>query len=133
MRTALAVTGLVALIGTLAALVVQADTSKLPPASQRKHVTYAKDIKPIFDRHCVRCHGTDKQKGRFRLDSLESALKGGEDGVAIQPSDSARSMLVLNVAYLGDREMRMPPSDKGSQLTVEQIGLIRAWIDQGAK
>jgi mono/diheme cytochrome c family protein len=124
---------MVILIGTLAVMVAQGDTSKLPPASQRKHVTYAKDIKPIFDRHCVRCHGTDKQKGRLRLDSLESALKGGEDGAAIQAGDSARSTLVLNVAQLGDKEMRMPPPDKGSQLTAEQIGLIRAWIDQGAK
>ena len=47
------------------------DTSKLPPASDQKDVTYAKDIKPIFDKSCVKCHGAEKPKGKLRLDSLE--------------------------------------------------------------
>jgi hypothetical protein len=42
-------------------------------------------------------------------------------------------MLIKNVARLGDQDLWMPPPDKGSQLTTDQIGLIRAWIDQGAK
>jgi mono/diheme cytochrome c family protein len=112
------------------------DTSKIPPAADKQGVTYTADIKPIFEKSCVKCHGADKQKGKLRLDSLEATLKGGEDGKVVKAGNSADSMLVHNVAHVGDEDMWMPPpdnKDKIPALTKEQIGLIRAWIDQGAK
>ena len=110
----------------------EVDVSKLPPASDKKGVTFATDIKPIFEKSCVKCHGTEKQKGKLRLDTLAAALKGGEDGECIIPKDSAKSTLVHSVARLNEDDA-MPPKDKGEPLTKEQISLIRAWIDQGAK
>ena len=110
-------------------------TLQLPPASDKTGVTYATDIKPIFDKSCVKCHGAQKPKGRLRLDSLEGALKGGEDGKVILPGNSGGSMLVHNVAHAGDPDDYMPPPRNKARiqpLTKEQIGLIRAWIDQGA-
>src|SRR6266851_3366600 len=74
------------------------DVSKIPPPSDKKGVTYATDIKPIFEKSCIKCHGPEKQKGKLRLDTLEAALKGGEDGKVIEPGKSAESMLVHNVA-----------------------------------
>src|SRR5262245_64906946 len=74
------------------------DTSKLPPASTKTGVTYAADIKPIFEKACIKCHGAEKQKGKLRLDSLDAVLKGGEDGKVIEVGNSADSMLVHNVA-----------------------------------
>src|SRR5258708_21368386 len=112
------------------------DLSKIPPASDRKDVTYAGDIKPIFDHSCMKCHGAEKPKGKLRLDSLEGALKGGQDGKVILPADSAHSILVQNIAHVGDEDDYMPPPNNKvgiGPLTKEQIGLIRAWIDQGAK
>ena len=112
------------------------DVSKIPPASDKKGVTYDADIKPIFEKSCVKCHGAEKQKGKLRLDSLAATLKGGEDGKVIEAGDSAKSMLIHNVAHVGDEDMFMPPpdnKDKIQPLTKEQVGLIRAWIDQGAK
>ncbi len=112
------------------------DTSKLPPASTQKNVTFAKDIKPIFDASCVKCHGAEKPKAKLRLDSLEGMLKGGVDGKVINPGDSAKSILVINIAHLGAEDEWMPPPKNKldiGPLTKEQIGLIRAWIDQGAK
>jgi len=112
------------------------DTSKLPPASSKTGVTYANDIKPIFDKSCVKCHGAEKPKAKLRLDSLEVTLKGGEDGKVIEPGKSAESVLVHNVARLGEEDYWMPPPDNKAKippLTPEQIALIRAWIDQGAK
>ncbi len=127
-----------ALIGTAAAaLAADVDTSKLPPASSKTGVTYATDIKPIFDASCVKCHGTNKKPGgKLRLDSLEGIMKGGGDGKVVEPGNSAKSMLILNVAHLGDEDDFMPPPKNKmglKQLTPEQVGLIRAWIDQGAK
>ena len=112
------------------------DLSKLPPASSAKGVTYAKDIKPILDNSCIKCHGAEKPKAKLRLDSLEGALKGGEDGKVIEPGNSAKSMLVHNIARIGEDDTWMPPPDNKAKippLPPEQIGLIRAWIDQGAK
>lgn len=109
------------------------DTSKLPPASDKKGVTYVSDIKPIFQKSCFKCHGPEKQKAKLRLDSLNAALKGSENGKVVDPGNSAKSVLVHNVARIGDEDDWMPPVDKGDPLTKDQVGLIRAWIDQGAK
>ena len=107
------------------------DISKLPPASEKKGLTYDKDIKAIFEKSCFKCHGAEKQKGKLRLDSLAAALKGGEDGKVILPGNSAKSGLVHSIARLVEDDA-MPPKDKGEPLTKDQIGLVRAWIDQGA-
>jgi mono/diheme cytochrome c family protein len=112
------------------------DLSKLPPASDKTSVTYATDIKPILEKSCITCHGADKHKGRLRLDGLEAVLKGGEDGKVVVPGNSAESMLVHNIAQAGDPDAYMPPPKNKANippLTKEQIGIIRAWIDQGAK
>ncbi len=112
------------------------DPANLPPAATKAGVTYATDIKSIFDKSCVRCHSAEKPKARLRLDGLEAALKGGEDGKVILSGNSAGSMLVRSVAHLGKPDGFMPPPRNKANippLTKEQIGLIRAWIDQGAK
>jgi uncharacterized membrane protein len=112
------------------------DLSKLPPPAAKKDVTFAKDIKPILEKSCTRCHGADKPKGDLRLDSLETAIKGSEHGKVIQPGKSAESKLVIAVAQVGDPDDHMPPPNNRANippLTKDQVALIRAWIDQGAK
>ncbi len=104
----------------------------LPPASKKTGLTFAKDIKPIFDKSCSDCHGEKKQKGKLRLDTLANALKASENGKSIVPGKSADSALVKAVARQVEDDA-MPPEGKGKPLTAEQVGLIRAWIDQGAK
>ena len=113
-------------------------TATLPPDSTKTGVTYATDIKPIFDAACVKCHDGTKPKvaAKLALDTLEGALKGDRHGKVIIPGDSAKSDLVLAVAHVGDPDTFMPKGKKGQppgKLSDEQIGLIRAWIDQGAK
>lgn len=105
------------------------DSSKLPPASEVK-IDFARDIKPILDKSCIRCHGPEKPKSGFRLDNKAAALKGGDDGVDIVPGESAKSALIRFVSGL-DPDTTMPPEGKGDPLTKEQVGLLRAWIDQG--
>jgi len=112
------------------------DASKLPPPSTAKGVTYDKDIKPILEASCVKCHHGDKAKGRIHLDSLEGVLKGGKEGPILKAGKSAESQMVFSVAHVGDEDDFMPPPKAKSKLdplTPEQVGLIRAWIDQGAK
>jgi len=102
--------------------------SKLPKPSSVT-TDFARDIQPLFANHCVKCHGLEKQKGGLRLDAKAAALKGGDDGRVIVPGKSAESRLVHLVAGL-ETDKLMPP--KGERLTPEQVGLLRAWIDQGA-
>ncbi len=112
------------------------DPSKLPPVSSQQGVTYAKDIKPILEKSCVKCHHGEKAKGKLHLDSLEGAVKGGKEGPDIIPGKSGQSPLVYAVAHVGDEDDFMPPPKNKANigpLTPEQVGLIRAWIDQGAK
>jgi mono/diheme cytochrome c family protein len=132
MRSKGSILGLVMVAATLGLRAADVDVSKLPPASDKKDLTYAKDIKPIFEKSCFKCHGEEKQKGKLRLDSVAAVKKGGEDGEVITAGQSAKSPLVHAVARL-DEDSAMPPDGKGEPLTKEQIGLIRAWIDQGAK
>ena len=92
--------------------IAEPDLSKLPMASTKTGLIYGKDIRPIFESSCFRCHGEERHKGGLRLDSLEAALKGGEDGKVIVPGNSKESPLVLAVARL-DEKTAMPPKQGG--------------------
>ena len=122
----------VTLITTLPFAAAAAVDSAELPAPTTESVDFVRDIKPLFEASCIKCHGAEKAKNGFRLDSRAHALAGGEHGVDILPGDSARSPLVHFVAGLVP-DMEMPPKGKGEKFTPAQIGLLRAWIDQGAK
>lgn len=102
---------------------------RLPPAATIQ-VNFGKDIKPILEASCIKCHGRGRDKGHFRIDSRETMLKGGESGAAVIPGKSEESLIVELVSGL-DPDNVMPK--KGSKLTKEQVSLLRGWIDQGAK
>jgi hypothetical protein len=130
----------VASVLALTPLVVRADDdmdpSKLPPASTKTGVTYDTDIKPILDTSCIKCHKGDKPRGKLHLDSLDGILKGSKDGAVIVPGNVAKSPLVFDVAHVGDSDDFMPPPKAKSKidpLTKDQVSLIRAWVEQGAK
>ncbi len=87
-------------------------------------------MRPIFEKHCIECHGPKKQKSDFRLDVKAIVFAGGVGGEpAVIPGRSAESPLIRFVAGL-EEDMPMPP--KGDRVSPEEIGLLRAWIDQGA-
>lgn len=110
----------------------QVDVSKLPPAAAKPGVTFAKDIKPLFEASCFKCHGPEKQKGDLRLDSLEAVKQGSEHGAVVVAGKSVESRLVHSIARLNE-DNAMPPEGKAEPLTRAQVGLVRAWIDQGLK
>jgi len=129
---------------------VGGETAKtIPPASKKQGVTFATDIKPLFEASCVKCHSGDRAKARLHLDSLDGLKAGSEDGPVFKDGDSANSKLVKAIARINPKTMMPPPPRKprpGSEgqapapqqeppkpLTPEEVGLVRAWIDQGAK
>ena len=95
-------------------------------------IDFARDIQPVFALSCVRCHGPEKPRSHFRLDNRTSALQGGNENTNdVVPGDS-RNSLLLNYVAREVPDMEMPPPGRGDPLTPQQIGLLRAWIDQGA-
>lgn len=125
----------VAALSTRADELQLGDASKLPPASTKQGVTYDADIKPLVEKSCLKCHSGEKPKGKYSLESKEQLLKGSPDGKPVVVGNSAKSALVHYIADLVE-DSEMPPKDKRDKypaLTKEQIGLFRAWIDQGAK
>ncbi len=102
----------------------------LPPAGEMK-VDFSQ-IEPILRKNCFSCHGAEEQESGLRLDLKKRALQGGDNGAVIKPGKSAESRLVLLVSGLDKETGPMPPEGKGKPLTPAEIGLIRAWIDQGA-
>ena len=92
----------------------------LPPAAKTK-IVYTRDIEPLLASRCYMCHAAQQQMSGLRLDRKDAALR------VIQPGDSAASRIIQMVAGAGKRVM--PPA--GPRLTAMEIGLLRAWIDQG--
>ncbi len=89
---------------------------------------YDDHIKPILRRHCLKCHGDDKQESGLNLQSFEAALKGGSGGKALVAGRSSASLLYQAITN-EDADARMPPSQP--PLSDEEIGTIRNWIDKG--
>ena len=93
-------------------------------------VSFESEVKPIFEKHCLECHGPKKQKSDFRLDDRETALHGGESHAPnILPGKPDASPL-LKFVTTADRDTRMPP--KGERLTAAEVDTLKRWIAEGA-
>jgi mono/diheme cytochrome c family protein len=99
------------------------------PAEDRPGVDFARDVRPILAKNCYSCHGPERRKSGLRLDRKADALAGGDSGKAIEPGKADDSALIERVTS-DDPTMVMPP--KGPRLSAEEVGRLRAWIDQGA-
>jgi mono/diheme cytochrome c family protein len=93
-------------------------------------VDFARDVRPIFEKHCLRCHGPTRQRSGLRLDVRADALKGGDGlGPVIVPGKASDSPLIQAISG-ADEDLKMPP--KGDGLSAAEIGTIARWIDEGA-
>lgn len=95
----------------------------------RAAVDFVKEVKPIFEQHCYKCHGSHKQEAAFRLDHRESALKGGDFGAAIVQGKADDSRLIAAVKGVNPK-MRMPR--KGDPLSAGEVAILEKWIAEGA-
>src|SRR5215471_6075032 len=91
-------------------------------------VSFSKQIRPIFETSCWKCHGAAMQLSRLDLRTREGVLKGGDRGPALVLGKSSESRLYRLIS--GAEKPSMPMD--GTKLTTEQIEAIRVWIDQGA-
>ena len=86
-------------------------------------VSFSREVAPILQRSCVGCHKEGKAKGKYRLDTyaqLAKELVGGD----------LESEFFYRLTT-GDEEERMPA--EADPLAASEIGVIRKWIEEGAK
>jgi WD40 repeat protein len=97
-------------------------------------VDFEREILPVLKNNCLACHNQTKAKADLILETPQTILKGGESGPAVVPGKSTES-LILKVASHQDKPSMPPRENKvaASNLTPEQLGLLKLWIDQGAK
>jgi len=115
---------------TQLALVFAVSLAAVPAVSAA--VDFVKEIQPILEVHCIKCHGEDQKKGGLRLHTLADALKGGDSGPAFVAGKSKDSPLYTTTTLKPDDEAFMPPQKEGP-LPKEQQAKLRQWIDEGAK
>lgn len=101
----------------------------VPNIQQAK--VYPQLIEPLLKNRCYSCHGAEKQKGKLRLDNKENMIKGGEEGSVLVEGKADESELIKRLLLSLDNEDHMPPKEK-TQLSQEEIALLKWWIDQGA-
>ena len=92
-------------------------------------VDFVRDILPILETSCFKCHGPTESRGGLRLHQRAFAMRGGDSGDVILPGHSANSLLVQRIQGVEGED---PMPKEGNRLTAAQVALIRAWIDQGA-
>lgn len=98
-------------------------------ASHTAETSNTKEVFNILHTQCGRCHASGKRKGKFAMDTREDFLRGGENGPAIVPGESEKSLLVKLIR--GDNPKTVMPN-KGRRLNSEEIKAISEWIDAGA-
>ncbi|MBC7818803.1 MAG: PSD1 domain-containing protein [Planctomycetaceae bacterium] len=89
--------------------------------------SFDKDVRPLLQAKCGRCHGEEVRKGELALHTPAGIRKGSESGPVLMPGQSAKSRLYELV-----RDGEMPP-DKKNPLTKAEVEIIRRWIDGGAR
>jgi mono/diheme cytochrome c family protein len=104
-----------------------------PEPPQRQNVTYADDVRPILQKHCIECHVAGQQGARasgLLLDSYASLMKGTSFGPVINPGSSMASSLYILISGKDKLTITMPHGQK--PLSDEEIETIRVWIENGA-
>ena len=118
-------------VGTVilvASVLIRAEQQAAPPAPAPA-IDFARDVQPIFEKHCAECHGKAKARARLRLHAPDFIRRGGNSGAAILPGNSHKSLLIQRL--LDPNEDDRMPLD-AEPLPEATIATLRAWIDQGA-
>jgi ankyrin repeat protein len=92
-------------------------------------IDFARDVQPLIQERCVGCHGPSLQHAGYRLDRRSAAM-GGVTRPNIIPGSGESSRLYQRVLRASLSGPQMPPT---GELTSDQIGIVKRWIDEGAE
>ena len=116
----------------VAVTAVMAAWSEAAPAAQE--VSFSRDVLPMLESHCVRCHhpgGKGYQASGLDLRSYAGLMKGTKHGTIVVPGDPLTSNLMVLIEGRSDPSIRMP--HKKWPLLKQQIEIVANWVRQGAK
>ncbi|MEY4403423.1 MAG: hypothetical protein RIR91_1458, partial [Verrucomicrobiota bacterium] len=115
----------------LARLAVAAETA--PEPTKEGLEFFEKNVRPILSEHCYKCHSVaeSSSKGGLILDSRDGMLKGGDEGPAVVPGNTGKSLLIRAITYT-DNELQMPPKKSGGKIADAKIKVLEEWIKMGA-
>ena len=105
-------------------------TVDVDPRDHTGPIDFGRDVQPILERSCYRCHGARKKRGELRLDKKRYAAEGGESGAVIVPGEKHASNLFQRISLPEDHDDYMP--SKGDPLPPHDVAVIGRWIDEGA-
>jgi hypothetical protein len=91
-----------------------------------KDLTFERDIWPLFNNHCLACHGGVHQRNDLDLRTIDGVLKGSKSGKAIVPGKPDESLLWQKV-----HADQMPKTD--NKVAAGNKAILRAWIAAGAR
>lgn len=89
------------------------------------------DIRPILEKHCLSCHGSQKQEGGLRLDQRAAAMRGGDSYAPVVVPKSSDTSPLFQFVSRDDADLKMPP--KGDRLSAAEVQTLKEWIDAGAE
>ncbi|MBX9787305.1 MAG: hypothetical protein K2Y37_00185 [Pirellulales bacterium] len=97
-------------------------------------VDFESELLPIFKQNCIACHNHASKKGGLILETPQTIQSGSDSGDTVLPGKGSESLL-LQVAARQSEPFMPPPDNKvgAKPLTPEQLGLVKRWIDEGAK
>ncbi len=85
---------------------------------------FQKDVLPVFEEKCIRCHGAKRRDGKLDMRTLAALLEGGVTGPAIKPGNAKKSLLIELIHY-----KEMPPKKKRPFITPTELEMLRHWIN----
>lgn len=92
---------------------------------------FAREVKPVLQQHCLRCHNGVQPPPALNLTSKETAFRNGRGGKHfIVPGKPDSSLLITAIQRGGTHSKMMPRAD--ISLTDDQVGALREWIEDGA-
>lgn len=97
-------------------------------------VDFSGEVLPLLKNSCLACHNRTTAKARLILETPADMLKGGDSGPAVEPGHSTSSLVLKAAAHQLEDTIMPPPGNKAqaSDLTSEELALLKLWIDQGA-
>ena len=107
-----------------AAPVADAPTPTTAPSAGGA-VSYSRDVQPIFNQVCVKCHGGEETKEGLSLKSYAEVMAGSNNGTVVTPGDVVNSFLIEQVV-----NGEMPK--RGPKLLPAQIRTLSDWVAAGA-
>lgn len=102
-----------------------------PVAIKPGEVSFASDVAPLLQEHCLKCHGGDETEANLSMASLNALMKGGRTGVTVVAGKGSDSLLVKKLRGAGIEGQRMPLGSP--PLSDAAIATIEKWIDQGGR